>query len=306
MSEITREGGNDDLRHELLDAIVANALKENYVAVAGIAKSTELVRPFEVVEFLDVKERHCDNPEDQKKWRGALAHYLDSLTGQEFPTEEASTITDVVRRLQFEAMLENDGLALTEEELDIELSETEAYNWDADEFHVRFDPDMIERVRATPIFQTVERFTRRTVYGNGLADGHWIIMKNLQGSRRQEMLAVFDELVFKDVNRYVSDKYVDLAKHRGAEIPKSIIGKYVSSWAVALEMKRAVDKYIFRGAERALKRDKPAWQHSPSVDAAYIIGVGASTFARCEAMMDKLGLELRQLPSSVRLSTGKK
>jgi hypothetical protein len=306
MNEDLRGGLSEDPRHELLDAVAASTLSEDYFAVVGIANSTNLFQAFEIVEFLDVKERHCQDPQEQGKWRGALTHYLGSLTHQEFPESEAAIITDVVRRLQFEAMLENDGLALTEEELDIELSETEAYSWDADEFHVRLDPDVIERVRATPIFQTVERFTRRTVNGNGLADGHWIIMKNLQGSRRQEMLAVFDELVFKDVNRYVSDQYVDLAKYRGAEIPKSIIDKYASSRAVALEMKRAVDKYIFRGAERALKRDKPAWQDSSSVDAAYIIGIGASTFARCEAMMDKLGLELRLLPSQVRLPTEKK
>lgn len=298
------------LRHELLDAIEMSVMERDYDAAIGLARGTDLLRAFEIVEYLDVKDRHCEDPGQQEIWRGVLSRYLGGLAGQEFPPEEQAVITDTARRLEFENMLEGGAMVSEEGALDIaEIeSEVDAYGWDSDEFHVRLDPETVERVKATAVWQAVERFMK-VGYRNGSYDlehGHWIIMKLLHGSQREEALAVFDGNVFDDVHRSVADEYWHLSQpYWLPRLAKEEIDKFASSRAVALEMKRANDKYIFRAAERALKAEnREPWRSTPQGNAVNIICMGASSRARRDAMMDRLGLDQRLLPYKERLPPG--
>lgn len=299
------------LRHELLDAIETSVLERDHDAAVGLAKGTDLLRAFEIVEYLDVKDRHCEDPGQQEIWRDVLSRYLGGLTGQEFPPEEQAVITDTARRLEFENMLEGGAMVSEEGTPDIAAveSEVDAYGWDSDEFHVRLDSETIEKVKATAIWQAVEKFMK-VGYRNGsysLEHGHWIIMKLLHGSQREEALAVFDGNVFDDVHRSVAGEYWYIRPYGLPETVKRRIDKFASSRVVALEMQRANDKYIFRAAERALKaEDKEPWRTSPRQNAVNIINMGASSPARRDAMMDRLGLDRRLLPYEERLPPGAK
>lgn len=308
MSGNVETGQPKDHRHELLDAIEGSILEGDYPAAIGLVKGTNLLRPFEIVEYLDVKDRHCESPEDQKAWRGVLSRYLGSLAGQEFPPEEESIITDATRRLEFEVILENGSLTSTAEVSAIATNENEvdAYGWDNDEFHVRLDPETIERVRATPIFQTVERFSPVTKGVDGLRQGLWIIKKNLQGRQREEALIVFDETLYRQIRDRVSRGHPDFARFGEAATCKGMIDEYASSHAVAVEMQRANDKYIFRAAERARKEER-SWNRHPEGDAVNIVHTGTSSRARRDAMMDLLDLDRCLLPyEERRLSTDEK
>src|SRR5258708_2264724 len=84
---------------------------EDYAFVTEIASSQDLLRPFEIVEFMDVKRCNSEDPVEERRWGDGLEHYLIFLDGQEFPQEEADAINTVIERFKFDRVVTNEELA---------------------------------------------------------------------------------------------------------------------------------------------------------------------------------------------------
>lgn len=86
-------------RSDLIANIENGVESEDYDLVNQISGEQDILRPFEIVEYMDVKRRHSEDPVEQRRWEESLRNYLESISDQLFPDDEVEVLRSVAERL---------------------------------------------------------------------------------------------------------------------------------------------------------------------------------------------------------------
>lgn len=279
----------EELRHQMLSALADAVENEDYDFTTEISSSQELLRPFEVAEYMDVKRRHSDDPVQSRRWGDALVAYLDTLEGQEFPEEEAEVINGIISNLEFEAITSNSETLDHDNDTDITEEEDPDSDkddkWEDDRFTIYIDEEEMEIIRSLPVFKQAEtKAAGSGVYPPDLQGAKRYIEQHVSGELTEKMLTILDWYVFKHAERKAQGSGVYSPNLRDSS---DTIKKYSSTEEVADRMRNAIDKYVFKEAERAANG---TGVYPPDlVKARKIIDQFASNQGRRDAMLRRLG-----------------
>ena len=164
MAPETSSGGlsEDEARRRMLQAVADAIEKEDYDFSTQIAAQQNFLLPFEVAEYMDVKRRHAEDPVEKRRWEEALTSYLDFLAGIEFPPEEAEAIDEIIKRLEFDNVVESETVAKEQDEGETEddNEDDDDENWEEDSFGIDMSVEEVKKIRQMPVFQHAESLAK--------------------------------------------------------------------------------------------------------------------------------------------------
>lgn len=292
MEPSPREPNEDDFkRQQMIAAITSGIEAEDYTFVVEVASTQDLLRPYEIVEYMDVKRRGSEDPVEQRRWEEGLDNYLTALDGQEFPEEEIDAINSVVERLQFDRVVSNEDIA---EEPEVRSQETDTgdIDWENDFFQpAGIDAEEIERLSATPIgLSIVEDATRAISYGDSeYLDAARQTIAKFQFGPTEKLRELLDVFVcsFAEGRANKALSYGD-----SSYLKESIdsLREYGSSDSAVLAMEKSIDKQIFLFAKNRLAKAAQYNDNSYVQEAIDALDQFVSTETRLAAMLSELGL----------------
>ena len=238
-------------RRNMIAAITVGIEGEDYAFVIEIASHQNLLRPFEIVEYMDVKRRSGENPTEKRRWEEGLGHYLAAIEEEEFPEKEEEAINAVVHRLEFERAIDTDEVA---DEPRVEDDDPRSHyegddediDWRNDHFRpVGVDMKTLGEVSKTPVGKSVVRRAE-----------HAISTGNAQ---------------------YLKDAI-------------NVIQEYGSNDEAVWALEKALDKFAFVYAKKQLERAANTGNNDYLKKAIRTLDQYVSSEARVKAMLAELGL----------------
>jgi hypothetical protein len=279
-----RDQSDDDLRQQQMIETLTDAVESGDCEFAvEIAGSQQLLRPFVIVEYMDVKRRSSEDPVASRRWEEALLSYLRTLSGAEFPEEEIEVINNVVSSLKFDAI--TSGIDTTEE-AGIETTDKdveEDYNWANSEFLPDVEKEELERLRGFPVFQRAESYAQGKISGRTINDAIILIYESVSGGpNRDNMLKAIDWYIAQKAESYAQGKI----SGRTINDALTLISECASDDEARAMMNSSIDKHVFQRAE-SYAQGKISGRTIN--DAKELIIAYASTPGRRDAMLRTLG-----------------
>ena len=279
-------------RQEMIAAINSGIESEDYTFVVDIARSQDFLRPYEIVEYMDVKRRSSEDPVQQRRWEDGLNNYLTSLNDQEFPEEEVKIINTVIERLQFDRMVTNEEVA-DEPEVQRRDADPNDIDWENDYFQpAGIDSEEIKRLSETPIGQSVVRTADKAIsYGETkyLKEARLTISKFKFGST-EKLKDLLDIYVCKFAENR-ANKAISYGETKYLKTAIESLREFGSSDEAVLAMEKNLDKLVFEFAEKRLAKAVSYNDNSYIQQAIDALDQFVSTKARQAAMLEKLGLK---------------
>lgn len=283
-------GDNDLKRQNMISALTHGIESEDYEFVNEVITSQDLLRPFEIVEFMDVKRRASEDPVEGRRWEDGLGHYLTAIEGQEFPAEEAEAINSVIEKLEFERVVGNEETADEPRIQRSEMDEDADKNWGDDYFKpTDIDADELERLAGTPIGQSVVKDARDAI-NNGnpayLSKALETISAFQLGSS-EKLRKLLDVYVCKLANKQAR---AAIENSNSAYLDKAIdsIHEFGSSEDAVQAMRGSLDKHVFEYAKKQIARavaNSNSAYIGKAIEALYRC---VSSEGRIKAMLDEL------------------
>jgi hypothetical protein len=291
MEPIPRDPGDDDLRRQQMIAAITEGVEaEDYAFVVEVAGGQDLLRPFEIVEYMDVKRRGSEDPVEQRRWGDGLGHYLTSLSGQEFPEDELEVINSVTERLNFDRVVSNEAVA-EEPTIDGDLERSDA-DWRNDYFcPAGVDEGELDRLSKTPIGQSVVSYASVALRNNNAAYLERAIeaVTSFQFGSGEKLRKLLDVYIAKYAEKQAANA---LQNNNSAYLSRAFeaIQQFGSSEEAILALKGSLDKHIYAYAEdqvaQAIKNKNNAYiQNAADALRQYV-----SSEERIKAMLEELGL----------------
>jgi hypothetical protein len=291
MEPIPRDPSDDDIRRqEMIAAITSGVESEDYTFVVEVAGSQDLLRPFVIVEYMDVKRRGSEDPVEQRRWGDGLSHYLTSLSDQEFPEEEVEVINSVIERLDFDRVVSNETVA-EEPTIDGDSERGDAdwrndYFWPAD-----VHADELEKLSRTPIGQSVVdhasgalRNSNSTYLGKAVET-----ITSFQFGSGEKLRKLLDVYIAKYAEQQAASA---LRNSNSTYLSNAIeaIQEFGSSEEAILALRGSLDKHVYAYAEQQVASAIRNKNNTYIKNAADALSQYASSEERIKAMLEELGL----------------
>lgn len=275
--------GDDDIKlRQMIEALTEAVQNEDVDFVLAITSFQQLLRPFELVEYMDVVRRGSEDPVESRRWNDALYGYVGSLEGQEFPAEETDVIDTVMANLQFDSIVSSDETA--DESYDVlpedEVSEDD--NWEKTTFSYTMEQEEYERIQQLPTFKKALEYASGSRTGYSIRDAVKFIEENVSPELGENMLKILDSVIAQKAEQYAN------GRHTGYSIKdaKGLISRFGSSDASKALMESCLDKYVYDKAEQYANGLRTGYS---TKDAKNHIIKYASTPGRRDAMLRRLG-----------------
>lgn len=291
MEPIPRDPSDDDVKRQEMIAALTNGIEsEDYAFVTEVAASQDLLRPFEIVEFMDVKRRNTEDPVEERRWGDGLEHYLISLDGHEFPQEEADAINSVIERFKFDRVVSNEEIAKEPEVRDVQRDEE--LDWKHDYFEpLDINVDTLNRLGETPIGQSVVSDAKLAV---SRGDPSYLgnarnTLSQFQFGSSEKLHKLLDVYVYLFANQRV-ELAVSRNDHTYIDDAMSAVREFASSEETVIAMKRSLDKMVFQYAKVNIGLATSRRDNSYIQEAIDALNQYGSSEARITAMLEELGL----------------
>lgn len=280
--ELTPKEPNDrglQLR-QMIQALTDAVQAEDMEFMLDVTSSQQLLRPFEIVEYMEIVRKGNEDPVENRRWTNAIYGYAKSLEGQEFPQEEVDAINTVLGHLQFDSIVANEETA--DEAHDVtpeDYEEEDNENWENTTFSYNMDPEEYERIITLPTFVMAQDYARGKS-GYTIADAIRFIQNNVSAELGAKMRKILDPVIAQTAQEYAQGR-------SGYNIrdAKAHINKYASDEQSKALMQSCLDKHVFKLAEAYTQRKGG---YSIKDAKAFIIEY-ASTPGRRDAMLRRLG-----------------
>lgn len=295
MENIPPEPDNIIKRQHMINAITQGVYDEDYEFVVEIASHQDLLRPFEIVEYIDVKRRNAEDPVENRRWEDALGYYLDSIADSDFPEEEEEAIHAVVERLEFDRTVDNPDIAddPSWEQEEPERSDSDAdIDWRNDFFqHKDITQERLSKLAENPI-------------GRSVANKCSLALSTRNATHIESALEIIQEFSFgsSDELRKLVDVYLySFAEDRAKlaistrnsthfEMALDAVSRFGSDEDVIQAMESALDKYAFEYAKDRVALAASTRNNNHIKQAVETLDQFVSTPERISAMLAELGL----------------
>ncbi len=268
-----------DDRRQMIAALTEEVLSGNQDSALEIAVDQDLVRPSDLVAYMDVKRTSTQDFNEFIAWDNGLTKYLDAIKGHAFPEEEAEVIRSImVARKPSEAR------------------ETPDLDWKNDHFkRAEVDGDDIRRVLKTNVGVAVmycSEFamkTKNSLYIKNAVD----IIEESDSDSKEILRLLLDDTVYDlaEHNAHTALEQNELNRLRTA----INIAKEYSSDTSRGAILGSLDKFIFEAASALIDLSRQTNDSAYELQVLDFIDEYASSTERTVAMLTELGLWRQQI-----------
>lgn len=266
---------------QMIEALTEAIEAEDYGFMVEVAEGQDLLRPYEIVEYMDVKRRKAEDPLENRQWEYGLRHYLTTLRDTEFPLEEVEVINAAINNLEFDAIVSNPEIAEEKSARGDQDAESDL-EWNNEQFQLIIDHEEYERIIRLPLFRQAADYASGAVDGYSIGDAVRLIEKNSGGETKDNMRKILDWYISREAQNYAADKVAGYSIGDA----KSLIEKHASSEDTALSMRSSLDKFVFMKAGAYARGEVDGYSMA---DAKRLIENLASTAERRDMMFQQLG-----------------
>lgn len=237
-------------QNKLLTAFSDAVTQGDHEFALQITQTQEVMKPYEILEYVIAQYRSCADLQRKLEWRTALQDQLALVAVEPLQEDEEDAICNSIEELR--------------------KAEEAANNWRSAMFKAEaIGPAIMQQLRQTPEFSDLERYAVRRNFAIALdiAEGSDEKVAYLYRATIDKYLYAYAEALAASGKLQSACEHIDL---------------YASSPDVAASMRGALDKHVYEWATEVTLEKKLY------ANAKYVIEAYGSTPDRCVAMLREL------------------